>query len=286
MFDINNNTETENELRVLNRSDIPSVQDYKGELPFLEGFREFLRDLLSNFFRGFAVDLFHDKAVDQYTGRERTDVPIERPTERIEEADVPAEKIIETDTPADMIVEADTQTEKIKELESISERSAEALAEVFDNKTLEEWGTMSMEMREAKLSEFHQKLGDILGVDAKGIVLEDCYAKLGYGTNGYCTGDGYVYLDYRNIENPENLGQAVDTLIHEVRHQLQFEAIEDPSRFPWIPQETVNAWYNNFLNYDDGTFGFEGYYYQIVEVDARLFTNDVIDDYFKIMGWA
>jgi hypothetical protein len=37
-------------------------------------------------------------------------------------------------------------------------------------------------------------------------------------------------------------------------------------------------------NYDNGSFGYEGYYNQVVEVDARVFAADVINGYKNKLG--
>jgi len=169
--------------------------------------------------------------------------------------------------------------------ESINERASEALAEVFDHRTLSEWGSMSMEAREAKLSEYYEKLGEIMGIDAKGIIIEDCFATARPGVLGYNSGDGYLHIDYRNIQNPEMLCELLSTTLHEARHQLQFEAIEDPSRFPWISPAMIEQWEYNMVNYHTGEFGIESYITQIVEVDANVFAADILNGYAGIMGF-
>lgn len=163
--------------------------------------------------------------------------------------------------------------------ETLAEKASDIMAEVFDKNTISEWGTMSMEAREAKLNEYYSKLGEELGIDAKGIVVEDCSATAGEGVLGYNSGDGYLHIDYRNLEDPSKLIDVLNTTTHEARHQLQTEAIADPSRFPEISPSLIGEWEHNMQNYDTGAFGYEGYYNQGVEVDARAFAADVINDY-------
>ena len=169
--------------------------------------------------------------------------------------------------------------------ESINERVSEALTEIFDDQTLVEWGGMSMEAREAKLSVYYEKLGEILGIDAKGIIIEDCYATTKPGVLGYNSGDGYLHIDYRDVQNPEKIGNLLFTTTHEARHQMQSEAIEDPSRFPWISPAMIEQWEYNMVNYHTGEFGIESYITQIVEVDANVFAADVLNGYAAIMGF-
>lgn len=168
--------------------------------------------------------------------------------------------------------------------EALTERASEVMAEVFDKETLNEWGTMSMEEREAKLSEYYSKLGETLDIDAKGVIVEDCSATVGEGVLGYNSGDGYLHIDYKNLEDPSRLLEVLNTTTHEARHQLQYEAIADPSRFPEISPSLIKEWEHNMQNYDSGEFGIESYYNQGVEVDARVFAADVINSYKSKLG--
>jgi hypothetical protein len=168
--------------------------------------------------------------------------------------------------------------------ETLAEKASDVMAEVFDEKTINEWGTMSMEEREAKLSEYYSELGNALGIDAKGVIVEDCSTTVGAGVLGYNSGDGYLHIDCQNLEDPSKLLDVLNTTTHEARHQLQSEAIPDPSRFPEISPSLIAEWEHNMQNYDSGEFGYEGYYNQGVEVDARVFAADVINGYKDKLG--
>lgn len=168
--------------------------------------------------------------------------------------------------------------------ETLTEKAAEAMAEVFDEETLEQWGTMSNEEREEKLTEYYNKLGEALNIDAKGVIIEDCSQTVGEGVLGYNSGDGYLHIDYRNLEDPSKLIDVLNTTTHEARHQLQAEAIADPSKYPELSPGLISEWEHNMQNYDSGQFGYEGYYNQGVEVDARAFAADVINSYKNKMG--
>jgi hypothetical protein len=75
------------------------------------------------------------------------------------------------------------------------------------------------------------------------------------------------------------LVEILDTLTHEARHQLQGEAIADPSRFPEISPTLIEAWEinNKEGNYISPDWWPEGYYTQAVEVDARDFAAAVVN---------
>jgi hypothetical protein len=168
--------------------------------------------------------------------------------------------------------------------EALTEKASDVMSEVFDKNTISEWGTMSMEAREAKLSEYYNKLGEALGIDARGVIVEDCSQTVGDGVLGYNSGDGYLHIDCKNLEDPSKLLDVLNTTTHEARHQLQSEAIADPSRFPEISPSLISEWEHNMQNYDNGAFGYEGYYNQVVEVDARVFAADVINGYKNKLG--
>lgn len=169
--------------------------------------------------------------------------------------------------------------------ESFAEKASDAMAEVFDEKTINEWGSMSMEAREAKLNEYYEKLGEVLRIDAKGVVVEDLSATVGAGVLGYNSGDGYLHIDYRNLQDPSKLMDVLNTTTHEARHQLQSEAIADPTRFPELSPALIAEWEHNMQNYDSGAFGYEAYYNQGVEVDARVFAADVLSSYKDKLGF-
>lgn len=83
-----------------------------------------------------------------------------------------------------------------------------------------------------------------------------------------------MHIDYQNLQDPSKLMDVLNTTTHEARHQLQAKAIADPSRFPEISPPLISEWEHNMQNYDSCEFGYEGYYNQGVEVDARVFAAD------------
>lgn len=163
------------------------------------------------------------------------------------------------------------------------EKVSDVICEVFTKEVVSEWPSMSMEQRAALLNEYAAKLGEAQGINIKGIVVADLYAELGEGTQGMNDGNGILYLDYRNIQNPEKLGEILNTTTHEARHQLQFEAVANPGKFN-IPMETIKVWEENMDNYVDPAYDYEGYYNQIVEVDARYAASIVLENLRKSLN--
>lgn len=189
----------------------------------------------------------------------------------------------------------DTQTEmpetqETREYnESTERKAAEVMAEVFDQETLEKWTYMDAQERQAKLEEYYYKLADVLGIPPTELVIADLNPE---GYEGFTFGcfvpdTGEIYIDYRIFENPEMLGQTLSTLTHETRHQFQQNVVENPDRYPDVPQRLVEVWTNNMpppsSNYKDAdTYGFETYYSQPIEVDAESFAQGTMIEFNKI----
>lgn len=147
------------------------------------------------------------------------------------------------------------------------EKVSDVIKEVFTPEIIGEWPDMSMEQRAGLLNEYARRIGEAQGINIKGIMVTDLYAWLGEGTKGMNDGNGILYLDYRDVQNPEMLGDILNTTTHEARHQLQSEAVENPGKFN-IPLEIIQKWEKNMATYIDPEYDYEGYY-QPIEVDAR-----------------
>ncbi len=152
-----------------------------------------------------------------------------------------------------------------------NERATEVMSDVFTLDVVKEWPSMSMEQRAEHLDRYAKELGETQGINLVGIVVSDLYAECGEGVVGYNSGDGYLHLDFRQLQDPMGLWEMVGTVTHEARHQLQHEAVANPDRFN-IPIEMISNWAENIGadgHYINGNYNPEGYYFQTVEVDAR-----------------
>jgi len=74
------------------------------------------------------------------------------------------------------------------------------------------------------------------------------------------------------VADPE---QLVKTICHELRHAIQFQSFTD-NRWGYSPSR-VAQWLYSWNNYIPCTsvINFEAYYSQIIEVDARLFVDEL-----------
>lgn len=262
------------------QSELPQASDYNGEKNFMDEFSNALSSFINEIFG--TGDMADDtKDTHGTTGNAGGASGLDGADVSDNGTDISAG----ADTGKDVNTTRGNTGNEGKEVnETLTEKASDAMMEVFDQQTLSEWGKMSLEQRSEKLNEYYETLGQSLGIDAKGVVIEDLYTKVGEGTQGYNSGDGYLHLDYRNLQDPEKLLEVLNTTTHEARHQLQNEAIADPSKFPEISPSLIGEWEHNMQNYDSGNFGYESYYNQGVEVDARAFAGDVLINYKDKMG--
>lgn len=149
---------------------------------------------------------------------------------------------------------------------------SEALEDIFTNDRLIEWPNHSPEERAEILNEGAYIIGKELGINIKGIKFESMEPE----SRGMNSGDGYLVLNSDVLYDPSLIVDAMDTVTHESRHQLQFEAIEHPENFN-IDPEVIESWRNNFYSgYIKPEWDFEEYTKQPVERDAVNFAGNII----------
>ena len=164
------------------------------------------------------------------------------------------------------------------------ETVADIMGEIFTDEVISNWENLSVEERTAYLNEYYAQAGQALGIDTKGVYVADLYDMYGYGTQGVNCGDGYLGIDIRLVADSSRLSELLNTTTHEMRHQLQTDALRNPDAFPDIPQETLDQWEYEFTNYIDPSYDFEDYQSQAIETDARAFAEEVVDDYLSEAG--
>lgn len=162
------------------------------------------------------------------------------------------------------------------------ETAADIMEEIFTDEVISNWENLSVEERTSYLNEYYARAGQTLGIDTKGVYVDDLYEMYGYGTQGVNCGDGYLGIDIRLVEDSSQLGELLNTTSHEMRHQLQNDALRNPDAFPDIPQETLDQWEYEFTNYVDPSYDFEGYQNQAIETDARAFAEEVVNEYLSV----
>ena len=154
--------------------------------------------------------------------------------------------------------------------------SAEILKEVFPPEVVENWNEMSTEQKEAYLDQYSNLLGQALGVGPIDVIVEEMEPGLCGFTNGE---NGEIHLNADYINDPNQLADALNTVAHETRHCMQLDAIQNPEKYPDLPQELIDQWDYEFHNYNDGTYDPEGYANQYIETDARAFAEGSVERY-------
>lgn len=164
------------------------------------------------------------------------------------------------------------------------ETAADIMGEIFTDEVISNWENLSIEERTSCLNEYYARAGQTLGINTKGVYVADLYETYGYGTQGVNCGDGYLGIDIRLVADTSQLAELLDTTTHEMRHQLQTDALRNPDAFPDIPKETLAQWEYEFTNYINPSYDFEDYQNQAIETDARAFAEEVVDDYMSDAG--
>ena len=177
----------------------------------------------------------------------------------------------------------DTNEEIVEAREYGVKECADVAKACFTPEVIQAWGLMDLESRNKIIQEYAEGIGDAMGINFKGIVWEEFPIENGMYTYGYNAGDGYVHLNVDMLADPGQLMHIVDTVAHEARHQLQNEAIENPSTFP-IDEATINEWTVGRQVYTlDMPSAYDpwGYTYNPMETDAKYFGEAMVRELTK-----
>jgi len=141
------------------------------------------------------------------------------------------------------------------------------------------WNNASPDERKAMLNSFILEINEIMGTDVDKTVN---YADLDSSTRGYYDPDANsvtINTDYLATSMADSY-MIMRTMIHEMRHCYQHQAVENPEKF-MVSKETLKKWEENFKpgKYKNAQKdGYEAYVTQPIEWDAKNFAkqkNDV-----------
>ena len=152
----------------------------------------------------------------------------------------------------------------------------EATKEIFTPEVVNDWGDYSREQKAEIVNEYSKAIVEGLNINFEGAVFEE----MDEYTYGYTCGDGYIHLNENMLDGylPYSL---IDTVAHELRHQLQCEAMENPEKFG-IDEGTIETWQYGEDTYWLGLFDPENYYrYNPLELDARYFGESMVNELIK-----
>lgn len=174
--------------------------------------------------------------------------------------------------------ETTTQIELNETEKEMVDKSRETIKEIFGDNLVETLKNANNMDRIKLMDQFANKLAEVYGLD---ITVDVTVADGSLG--GYYTDhDKKVVFNLVRLmvdgDNPhfaELATSAVSTIIHELRHAVQWQSVRDPS-FWNIGQERAQLWDKNFHNYIQPEVDFRGYVNQPVEADARAFAAAVL----------
>ena len=173
-------------------------------------------------------------------------------------------------------IELPAAPEQIIEGTDRADIAAEGIKAIFTPDVLNRWGGMSIEQREQYVKAYSDYLCASMGISAD-IKIE--YLEPGlFGSYNYISDT--ITINTRMLDDGtlSELGGLLDTVIHEMRHNLQREAVAEPERFPDIPSNVIAAWRENqipgnYILYSDDPRGYDE---QPIEADAWGFAAEAM----------
>ena len=163
------------------------------------------------------------------------------------------------------------------------EIQAEEITEVFRDipeLQFENWSELNLDERIEVLQTLEHYVAEIEHRPEIPVVSED----MEEGVLGYFSpSDGMLHLSnsFMKCDDYESYVETMDTFFHEGRHAYQFSNVAFGNLVEQN-SELVTAWRMNINEYEWGykdatIYGFEDYYLQPIEVDARAFSEAVLD---------
>lgn len=136
----------------------------------------------------------------------------------------------------------------------------------------EKWSSEDAQYREDSLCLLAANLAIAMSIPLVGISFFE-----GMQSNrGYILDDDYIYINQDVLMDTDYMIDAIDTVLHEMRHKYQKESIIFPQYYD-VDAKTVEVWKENFEHYVDSKWNFEAYINQPVEKDAREFAKSIIE---------
>ena len=179
--------------------------------------------------------------------------------------------------PPETLVSA-PMTERDQEM---ADRTKQIVTEIFGQNAAATVEEADYNGRVALASNLIERLAEAYGVQ-----LDGCELYIDSNINncgGYSIKENQIKLNgaYLFSEDPDLIYEFIDTVIHELRHAVQFQSILNPEiAEAWqVSEETKENWKQNFLNYTPSTANLRAYMSQPVENDARTFAA------LSLRGW-
>ena len=163
---------------------------------------------------------------------------------------------------------------------SYSEQSSELIRQFFPGPPGSTLLTEDFESRCEVIEDFAHELIQIYGLENVEVIVTDdpeLFSSDGGVVFGITRMDQktvYINANLLRLDNVDVLEHLVGTVIHELRHIMQFE-IMTLVNTRGVSYQRRKAWRHTTANYVDAGLDMEAYSTQSIEFDARNFTNRI-----------
>lgn len=154
--------------------------------------------------------------------------------------------------------------------------------EIFTQDVRDNWGSYTVNKRKSIIEKYVNKIGqffygqrsqmDRLQKVYPSIVKSVDYTLTKDGAFGVARPDDTLGINYRFVSDPikdYSVDNLIDTLTHEIRHHYQDAARSNPDKYG-VPEDLRKKW--DGTKYKSvATYGYDAYYKQELERDARAF---------------
>lgn len=138
---------------------------------------------------------------------------------------------------------------------------------IFTPEVCEEWPNMTPEERLEYINRYKNEIGVVLG---EGVNITPNEVVLCQGAFGYSNGPDGIQINENFIYNPTgnySVDKLIDTTTHEMRHQYQYVAKEEPEKYG-VPDEVYSEWTQTYIEEKPD---YSKYYQQPKEEDAKAY---------------
>lgn len=121
------------------------------------------------------------------------------------------------------------------------------------------------------------KLNQIMGLNLPEYEWFDSNDSTSFGYYSFNKRSLSINSDYLKSNDDRTIALLLNTILHESKHARQFDAVTGQSDFGYS-QELLESWWNNMNNYISYEESDEGYMKQPIELDAWMFSEEIIYD--------
>lgn len=164
----------------------------------------------------------------------------------------------------------------------LEQKCANVLKDFFPDGIEARFNTLRTEESKEKLvKDLISKLKDVMGVGLNAVIFKNLDAT-DRGVYQYMDEEYGKTITLNKIYLSENPVELISTVIHEMKHAVQFEAIFEGNKLGYSDQRLAQ-WLRCIGkdSYVKGDYCYEAYALQAVELDANIFVDGVMEEFGK-----